>query len=101
MNDSTRQITRSLSLPTAAILLIVAGLLSAGSTCQGSSPDAVGLKTKVDYMVEPGDSSGSNLQQQFLGDLREADRRIWGAIAGDMMDQQLAQILVDAHEALR
>jgi phosphatidylserine/phosphatidylglycerophosphate/cardiolipin synthase-like enzyme len=99
MNHSIRQISRPLSLPATAILLLVAGLLTGGSTCPGSSPDAVGLKTEVDYLVQESDSSGSNLEDQFLGDLREADRRIWGAIAGDMMDQQLAQILVDAHKA--
>ncbi len=113
MTDLRAQTLRRSSTATAALVL-VAGLLTGGALCEGDpfggfnlaagdSPEAVGLKTKLDYVVEPGGAGsdgndGSSLRDRLLNEIEGADRRIWAAATADVLDDEIAGALVDAHD---
>ena len=79
-------------------LALLAGLVLAclGPACDRPAPESVDLKTEVDYLVSP-DESGDAIKKRLIREIKNADDRVWGALAGDVVDSNMADALVAAH----
>ena len=57
------------------------------------------LQTVLQYEVADNGNDRASLRDRWLTDLQEADSRIWAALHSDVMDQEVADAMIEAHES--
>jgi hypothetical protein len=82
-----------------ALTLLGLGALSALVAAGCEPAPYAELQTVLQYEVAEDGNDRASLRDRWLADLQEADSRIWAAVNGDVMDQEVADAMIQAHQA--
>lgn len=72
-------------------------LVCTGMACDRTPPEEAQLKTQVDYLISPS-TSDDTVKSRLIDSIDGADQRVWAAVAGDVVDAEMAEALVSAHD---
>ena len=97
MESTTRQTGQEVATSAGLGLVALGALVLLTMTGCEPAPYAE-LQTVLQYEVAQDGNDRASLRDRWLTDMREADSRIWAAVNGDVMDQEVADAMIQAHQ---